>query len=380
MNRFFRSAVPILAATVASILCSCYKPAPFVLGQPHKSPYQFPSSSTIASFLGRSNTNFKIAYALTGNGAAKIYYVDFNDSAPVPKALVKPSADSTIPADKPLISPDSAGGFVAYDLLAPNNDIYGAYIQKLDTAAPPILISAQGTRPHWYKDSAGLYYIIYSTAFFIPTTTMPAPGFAATYKQQVSLVGNGSLVGSPVQVAPYPMIGGLSSDGSYLCSGYAAGCFYNLPTASLISINPGVQICNPSIDPAPDSSNMMMFLNFGAEQALTDKFLPDSAYPANSQGVLPMHSVLFIVDATNTVINFIPISIMGSGYAAWQCPQWSNKSNFAVALASSSDDNASWDMVLLKNVGIRGSEQSLLMTVGSGKLNTESTPSLWIGN
>ena len=93
-----------------------------------------------------------------------------------------------------------------------------------------------------------------------------------------------------------------------------------------------------------------------------------------------MHSVLFIVDATNTVINFIPISIMGSGYAAWQCPQWSNKSNFAVALASSSDDNASWDMVLLKNVGIRGSEQSLLMTVGSGKLNTESTPSLWIGN
>ena len=47
------------------------------------------------------------------------------------KALIKPSADSTIPADKPLISPDSAGAFVAYDLLAPNNDIYGAYIQKL---------------------------------------------------------------------------------------------------------------------------------------------------------------------------------------------------------------------------------------------------------
>ncbi len=378
MNRFSRKTVPILAAIVASILFSCYKPTPFVLAQPPKSPYQFPSSSTIATFLGTTNTNFKIAYVLTNNGAADVYYVDFNDSAPAPIALSKPASLANLDADKPLLSPD--GTFVTFGLFNGKN-IEGAYIQKLNTTAKPVLISATGTRPHWFQDPAtGSLYIIYSTEFFIGTTTMPSSGSAFTLKQQVSLADTGSRVGSAVQIAPYPMIGGLSGDGTFLCSGYEAACFYDIPSDSLISINPGVQICNPSIDPDPDTSDRMMFLNFGGVQAMNNPLKSDPAYPADSQGVLPMHSVLFIADTSNTVINFIPISIMGSGYAAWQCPQWSNKPNFAAALASSNDNGSSWDLVLLKNVGIRGSEKTQLMTVGSGKMNTESTPSLWIGN
>jgi hypothetical protein len=379
MKRFFTVALPILiAAIVASLLCSCYKPTPFVLPQQR---YLFPLTSDIATFLGKSPTytNFKIAFALTNNGSSNIYYVDFNDSAPTPKVLIKPAAGVNYDADKPMISPD--GTFVTYGLLQGNN-VYGAYIQKLDTTADTVLVAANGTRPHWYKDSAGLLYIIYSTAFFIQTTTMPSPGFEVTYKQQVSLAGSGSLVGSAVQIAPYPMIGGLSSDGNYLCSGYEAGCFYYLPTATLIPINQGVQICNPSIDPDPDTTNRMMFLNFNSVQALTNPFADDSAYPANSQGVLPMHSVLFIVDVSNTVINFIPISIMANygTYSAWQCPQWSNNPNFAAALAASNDESTSWDLVLIKNVSYRRKEIPLKMTVGSGKMNTESTPCLWIGN
>jgi hypothetical protein len=67
-------------------------------------------------------------------------------------------------------------------------------------------------------------------------------------------------------------------------------------------------------------------------------------------------------------------------YSAWQCPQWSNNPNFAAALAASNDESSSWDLVLIKNVGSRGKEIPLIMTIGSGKMNTESTPDLWIGN
>lgn len=379
MKRFIASTPPILAAALVAIISwSCYKPTPFVL--PQQLSYQFPSAGEIASFLGTTNTNFKIVYALSENGPRFIYYVDFNDSVPVPKKLIKPAANASINTDKPLISPDSNGTFVTYGLLAPNNDIYGAYIQKLDTTAEPVLIAENGTRPHWYKDSTGSLYIVYSTLYMTPTPTM-TNGLGATYKQEVSIAGTGSIVGSAVQIAPYPMIGGLSRDGSYLCTGYQAGCFYNLPTAKLIPINNPIQICNPSIDPDSLITDRMMFLNFGGIQNMLGTFSTDSAYPAtDTHGTLIEHTVLFIVDATNTVINFIPISIMGSGYAAWQCPQWSNNPNIAVALAAPNEGSTSWDLVLIKNVGTKDGASSLILTIGSGKLNTNSTPSLWIGN
>ncbi|MGA3051078.1 MAG: hypothetical protein ABSE00_04075 [Chitinispirillaceae bacterium] len=377
MQRRFTVTQPILAAAiVATIFCFCYKPTPFVLPQ---QPYQFPPASEISTFLGTTNTNFKIAYALTYNGPRDIYYVDFNDSAPAPKVLIKPAAGLNYDADKPMISPD--GTFVAYGLLEGNN-VYGAYIQKLDTTAKPVLINPSGTRPHWYQDPAtGLLYLIYSTVYLIEGLTMDT-GIGVTYKQQVDTGNGGSAVGSPILIAPYPMNGGLSKDGQYLCTGYQPGCFCTpLPTAALIPINQGVQICNPSIDPdSVTTDHQMMFLNIGGVQNLLGTFSTDPTYPADAQGNLPEHSVLFIVDVSNTVINFIPISIMGSGYAAWQCPQWSNNQNYAIAIAASNDGSTSWDLVLIKNVRTKDGESSLILTVGSGKMNTNSTPSLWIGN
>jgi hypothetical protein len=374
MSRLFRSTTPIIAAAVFALFrCSNYTPTTFVLPQP---PYQFPAAATIASFLGKTNTNFKIAYALTNNGPRDIYYVDFNDSAPTPKVLKKPPNES-YDADKPMLSPD--GSFVAYGLLEGNN-VYGAYMQKLDTVAQPVLISSTGTRPHWYQDpSTGSLYIIYSTVYLIEGLAMNT-GIGVTYKQQVDTANGGSVVGSPVQIAPYPMNGGLSRDGQYLCTGYQPGCFYTVPSASLTPINQGVQICNPSIGPDSATTSQMMFLNIGGVQNLLGSFSGNSAYPADSQGNLSEHSVLFIVNTSNTVTHFIPISIMGSGYAAWQCPQWSNNASYAVALASSSNDNTTWDLVLIKIAGTMDGASQLTLTIGSGKMNTNSTPCLWIGN
>jgi hypothetical protein len=107
MQRRFTITQPILAAAiVATIFCSCYKPTPFVLPQ---QPYQFPDISVISKFLGTANA--KIAFALTNNGSSNIYYVDFNDSAPVPIMLIRPTGYPSANADKPMISPD--GTFVA---------------------------------------------------------------------------------------------------------------------------------------------------------------------------------------------------------------------------------------------------------------------------
>jgi hypothetical protein len=205
-------------------------------------------------------------------------------------------------------------------------------------------------------------------------------GIGVTYEQQVDTADGGRTIGSPQEIAPYPMNGGLSRDGQYLCTGYQPGCFYSLSPAALIPINQGVQICNPSIDPdSVTTDHQMMFLNIGGVQNLRGSFSTDPTYPA-SQGNLPEHTVLFIADISNTVINFIPISIMGSGYGAWQCPQWSNEPNFAAALAAPNDESTSWDLVLIKNVGTKDGAAPLTLTIGSGKLNTNSTPSLWIGN
>jgi hypothetical protein len=371
---FFSKTQLCVAAVLAAVLLSCnfpYKPEQFVLPEQQ---YKFPSSGEIQTFFG--TTNVKLAYTLKESGARTVYFVDFNDSAPSPKKLKKPVGKENLLADSPLLSPD--GSFVAY-YMTNGASVFGAYLQRLDTSASPVLIASYGTEPHWWKDAYGTMYVIFSDQILV---TNLATGIGKTYRQRVSLSGNGSLLGAVEEISPYPMNGGLSQDGRYLCTGYTKAAFYDvIAGSSPIAINSGVQVCNPSIDPDSAHPDRMMFLNFGGVQNLTNPFVNDSDFPADGGGNVPQHAVLLIVDISNTVVDFVPVSLMGGGYRVWQDPEWSNKPEFAAALALINENSTESDGVFIKNIGVRTiSKQRLTFTRGKGKMNATSTPDVWIGN
>jgi hypothetical protein len=362
----------MITAGAAALIVSCgypYRPEQFVLPE---QPYKFPSSGELQTFIG--TTEVKLAYVLKDNGHQTVYYFDNTDTSRTHKKLKKYAGYEDFDADSPLISPD--GSFVAYDLRQATS-IHGAYIQKLDPDAPPVLIDANGTEPHWWVDTTVLphqVYVIYSDLVLNPNLNQ---GNGHTYKRKVSLSGNGSAQDAAVAIAPYPMNGGMSKDGNYICSGYTRAAFFYLSSQSLTPINGILQVCNPSICPSIARPDWMMFLNFGGKQSLTNPFLQNADFPADSN--LGMHAFMFIVDISNTVQDYVPVTIMGNGYHAWQCPEWSNDSAFAAAIALPDESSATGEGVVIKGIGDRAAaKETLIFTRGDGKLNASSTPSVWI--
>ncbi len=353
----------------ALLLCDFpYKPQRFELPE---IPSPFIPAIEISEFIGTDKV--KIAYTLREEGSRFIYFVDFSANNQKPIRLKKPKGREALHGDSPIISPE--GTFVAYYLTA-GADVRGAYIHRLNSDAEPVLISENGTEPHWWVDSAGKTYVIFSNQLI---STSLDKGHYFTFRQQVSLEGNGSLIGVADTIAPYPMNGGLSADGRFLCTGYTQAAFYDLSTGTLIKVNEGVQVCNPSICPDPLHPDRMLFLNFyGVQNFAENTFagLPD--YPADKDGNLPLHAVCFIVDAGNRVCDYIPIGAAGKAYREWQDPEWSNDPDFAVALAVIDEGNA--DAAIIKNIGDGNRRKDILIiTTGKYKLNYNSTPYLWIG-
>ena len=363
-----------LYSVIAAFFCSCnfpYQPKQFVLPE---IPYKFPGSQTVKAFADNAK-NVKLAYTLMED-SRNVYYVDFSDTAPHPIKLKKPADKSNLHADSPLISPD--GSFVAY-YLTQGATVNGAYIQKLDPTSEPVRVAGDGTEPHWWIDSQGKTYIIYSDNILVSGSLTLGQG--KTYKQKVDLSGDGAITEDRVEIAPYPMNGGLSKNGQFLCTGYDHAAFYDIVYRQLTPINadPNLkQVCNPSIDPDSSHPDWMMFLSFSGIQSLVNPFKTSPDYPAqDTAGTLLTHAVFFVVDITNTVKDFVAIDIMGSGYQEWQDPEWSNNPRFAAALAMIDESRS--DFVIIKNIGDRSKKKEVLVaTIGTGKLNETSTPYIWI--
>lgn len=373
-NMIFKIKIVFFIVLSGLLLCSCkypFQPSQFVLPPPN---FIFPSKSGIQNFVGSANV--KLAFTLTTT-VSNVYFLDYNnynDSAFLPQQLKKPKGMESFNCARSRISPD--GLFVAY-YLAAGTTTYGAYIQRLDTAATPVLVDAGGAEPHWWQDNTGVY-IIYSNVILVPSIGGVSTNIGQTFKRKVDLTGNGAVSGTATVIAPYPMNGGLSADGQYLCTGYMSAAFYNLSDSTLVPINLGRQTCNPSIDPDTAHTGWMMFLNFGGVQTMNNPFIGASDYP---DSLIVDHSVLFIVDYTNTVRDYVALSLLNKaygGYSEWQTPEWSNNPQFAAALGVINDNQA--DGIIIKNIGNHMATKTFLkFTLGKGKLNVESRPYIWIG-
>jgi hypothetical protein len=346
-----------VSAVLALTIASCYSPTEFVA--PEKD-FIVASGSAITSFAEAEQV--KISYTKKIGGVREVFFIDFSEADPVPVQLKKPAGFESKNADSPLISPD--GKWVAYSILQGNTP-QGVYVQRLSADADPVLVNAEGTEPHWWTDADGSLYLIYSDVFFVTVGQLGSTE-GKTMRTKLTISGSDVTVGATEDIAPYPMNGGLSKDGRYLATGYGDAAIYDLQTSQLALLNEGFQVCNPSISPSNFSTNVMLFLNFQGKQNLNGDFLSDPDYPADAEGVVAQHDVIYFVDNTNTVVDFIAVP---SEYDQLQDPEWSYDEKFVTALGKISDTNTD---------GLIFNTESGNYTHFAKGLDITSTPFVWM--
>jgi hypothetical protein len=362
--------VAVLSTVVFIASCDTdypYSPKQFV---PPTLSIPLSSRDTIKNFLGIPSYRFKLAF--TRASEQSLYIVDFSqmdtdattgDEHPKVTKLATDPNRSGYQFDSPLFSPD--GALVTY-FLRSGAAAQVPYVQMADGKSAAVALAENGTDPHFWQDSSGALFIIYSDKFMVQINEIPAITGFATYRQKIDPV-TGVIMGSRTVLVDKPFNGGLSRNGRYLCTGYADGAIFDLAEQKLSRVNSGMQICNPSITPDTAQQDAMLFLPFSGAQQLS--YAPG----LTALGSIAMHEYLIIVNKSNTVQWYIKHP---ADHVEWQDPDWTNLQNFAVALAkiSSDDSDMRHDCYL-----IRRSDNALLkLTDGDFKLDNTATPTFWI--
>ena len=371
MNRAVQNKHSIFWCLCALILfISCgyelpYRPQQFVVP---RISVPLTSRDMIRDFLGSNDYDFKFAF--TRKADQSIYVVDFSsveitDTAVIPK-VYRFKSDGM--PDSPLFSPD--GTLVTYFVRLSASQ-QRAYVLKIGEGTVPIEIASQGTDPHFWQDSTGRLFVVYSDKFQVNKNELASITGFATYIQEID-PARGALIGNKKVLVDKPFNGGRSKNGNYLCTGYSDGAIYSLEDATLYPINyigsNAIQICNPSISSDTLHQDWMLFLNFAGIQGL------NYASGVDPLGSIGEHEYLIIADKNNQVQWYVK---QPREHYGWQDPEWSNGGDFIAALAkiSNSIKDLTYDCYL-----IRRSDKALLkMTSSIFKMDESATPSFWIG-
>ncbi|MDD5673166.1 MAG: hypothetical protein PHC61_03295 [Chitinivibrionales bacterium] len=356
------------------LLAACdfsYQPVSFV---PPKPPFTFASGAAVENFIGTRNA--KVAFTLKKTLSVQV--VDFNDTATDETrqavTLKKPAGKETYSSDSPLFSPD--GGWVTYFVYTGEEDCV-PYVQQCTPDALPIQVtptaSPAGNDPHWWVDPAAPHdtFIVYADKFRTNLNSLATLTGSATYKRKITRSGASATFGPVVTIAPKPFTGGISPDGAFLCTGYADAALWDVGAAKLYPVNSGKQVCNPSICPDPAHPDWMMFLCFDGVQNL------DETAINRTLGAVREHQIIYVVDKSNRVQWFINKDSIADNNTEFQDPEWSNKTDFLMALAGNAGES-NYDCYIIKRS--TGDKLSLLSSSSGSRLNDTSTPSLWIGN
>jgi hypothetical protein len=366
----FRYLNGLIAALVLMSFCDYnlpYRPEQFI---PPQLSVPLTSRDMIRDFLRLSTYDFKFAF--TRKADRSIYVVDFSrietgrgGESASPKVF-RFKTEGT--PDSPLFSSD--GEWITY-FVRLSATSQKPYIRKIGDNSASIEIASQGTDPHFWRDSAGGLYVIYSNKYQVSLNELPNLTGYATFRQRID-PDDGAKIASAEVLVSRPFNGGLSKEGRYLCTGYSDGALYDLADSTLYRINyeeasGGMQICNPSISPDSAHSDWMLFLPFAGTQKLDFSEMP------SSPGMIKTHEYMFIVDKENKVRwqRTFP-----AGYFQWQDLEWTNDFNFVIALAkvTSSESDTRHDCFL-----VRQSDQAILkLTTDEFRLDDSSTPAFWI--
>jgi hypothetical protein len=360
------------AIVLCQLLASCdsgwpYKPDQFVVSTPPPKS-GFVSGSDVAAFCGTQKVTLFYSYYVSGTpNPASIYYVSLEDSNAEPVKLKRPTGAYQLwMASSPMPSPD--GKLVAYYMYNPQKVTQAAaFIQKVDSTSDPVLIDDPGSDPHFYEDPQGNLFVTYAdTSQILLEAELATYATNATYKVRVDTASGQPNVTSKVKIVNYPMYGGISQDGQFMCTGYSGAYIYSFADSTLHPIDHGLQTCNPSISTDSTATNKMMFLNFGGKQNLLNNPYPN--------GQVGEHLAVFVVDISNNVVDhFDLMTMLGAAKQEWQCPEWSNNPDYFAALAT--EDMKKYDVYV-----VRISTHTLLRlnNPANFRLNGSSTPYVFI--
>ena len=198
----------------------------------HDATTGFVDRESINEFFGTYNVT--VAYTAVENNVSQLAFMDYSQATPEPVKLTKPEGRESWTVESALISPD--GKWVAFNCFA-QLEFYVAYIQALSSGSTPYLVEEDAADPHWWihPDDASLLYLVYAKiegSHYVKEDltgeeVLSTASAGYTVKQQVKLFAGRpahaglQFVGEPQRLINLPFKGGLSPDGTYLCTGYA---------------------------------------------------------------------------------------------------------------------------------------------------------------
>lgn len=202
--------------------------------------------STVEGFFGTKNV--RLTYADGSDGDPQnIVFIDYAHGGKSKAVKLKKPADrSNWKVESPMISPD--GNFVVYNVLTKSEDTWEAYIQELTKDAEAVKIpltkdmKSEPTQPHWFESDGRLFVVwtefmqaSYYNKVHLDNAAAQDGSAGRTVMREVRLKAGAKgkelveWVDDNVELAPVPMIGGLSPDGKFLSTGYKYAYLLKLP-------------------------------------------------------------------------------------------------------------------------------------------------------
>ncbi len=358
-----------------------------ISGTLHKHPLQLRGESvTLDDVKWASGDSVKAFFGgrdvkLVCTRGKDLYLVVWHDGEP---SITRISHDDEGLAGKsgliisPLISPD--GKRVAF-----NGSTRGkpTFVQDLAEGDAPVWRTPLDPRarvmsdPHWHVED-GKTFIYFATLNAVVNYSDRCDQIqGSTYR--VEIKGDTSIGAFETTGIRGAYRGGISRDGNFAGTSYAATAIYDKLLDSTSLLLPGQQQCNPSMNPYPAGSkhaDYMMVLAFGGVK-----------YPLVTGGTITegLHENLWIYNKHNQIV-WQAERPNTSVYELFDKPEWSTDPNFATATLMRRSDEKS-DIVVVRISDLADAEEGELhkarigqdyLLLATGGFNRDSFTHLWV--
>jgi hypothetical protein len=303
------------------------------------------TGSAVRQFLG--NRAGKCVYTkwegLTGyDNGVSLWYVDFSEDVLVERQVVNTTASGGGSPQNPLISDD--GNWITYNVRTVINNIgYNkSYVCQLKENATPALIADTAAQPHWWvKPGTTDEYLIFNNGDLMDVWQSNWPPNDFNAKTYIIPLVNKQASGSKVLMFPYLANGGRSRDGAWMVvAGRSTGIFKVDPLATgtttpiaITQFNTAVAGCNPSTSPHTVSANVKVIIS-------------NDVYTYQGKTLVPHQSFAIRTTAGAEVKVFVRDPTDGN--LLWDCPEWSNDTNYAAGCASPAYCTSPFDIYLVR--------------------------------
>jgi hypothetical protein len=275
----------------------------------------------------------------------------------------------------PLISPD--GKWVVFNGSTRGKPTFMQELGEGDAAVwrtPLDLRARVMSDPHWHVEDGKTYIYFATLNAVVNYSDRCNQILGSTYR--VEKTGDTTLGSFETTGIRGAYRGGISRDGNFAGTSYAATAIYDKSLDSTSLLLPGEQQCNPSMNPYAAGSkhtDYMMVLAFGSVD-----------YPliTGKTFVEGLHENLWIYNKDNRIV-WRGKRPNENVYVLFDKPEWSTDPNFATATLMRRSDEKS-DIVVMKIGDLANAEEGELnqdqghLLLAQGGFNRDSFTHLWV--